>query len=537
MERVVVIGSGLSAVSALKRLVEKGIKPLVLDCGKRVPEQIEKKTKKLSNLSPSEWTADDRKEIMTNPTVFNSSSYPKKLSFGSDYFYSKSFGENFPPSSQAYGGFSVGWGSSSLPADNCDMNGWPIKQSDLLEHYKSILDTLPYSACDDGLSEAFPLLSNKACPLRLSKASHSLLQDMQKKSKRIKEKAAVFGQSRLLIEARSDHKNECRYCGSCMSGCAYGSIYKASDDLNKLIEMKLVDYRPNVFVQKLIEEKSTVKIIFINEFGSLVSLDCSRVFLGAGVVNSARIVAESKEMYNQSIPLLSTLGFIVPMGRIKRAKLEWPNINTEPGIFMEYKVPQLSNHWVHSQLTPVNELALIKLKLIRNGGLTKSLVKKRLFEHLVVATCNMHSDHGVECNLRLNKDVKTTTFEYSRGDTLNSKRSIKLAGRKLFSIMSSVGCYPVLKLGSSSIDSFGYHLGGSLPMKSLPTNENHTNILGSPKGWSRVHVIDSSTFPSIPGTTIGLIAMANARRIVDSVIVSKKTNPSKEEAMLSFSEE
>ena len=519
------IGSGLASVSAIKMLVEKGIKPLVLDCGKRLPAQIEKKIERLSNISLSEWTIDDRKEIMANPTIFNGSSYPKKLSFGSDYFYSTALGENFPPSSQAYGGFSTGWGSSSLPADNCDMIDWPIKQVDLLEHYKSILDTLPYSACDDGLSENFPLLSNKACPLRLSQASQSLMQDMQKKSKTIKSKSAVFGQSRLLIEARNGHKNECRYCGSCMSGCAYGSIYKASDDLSKLIDLKRVDYRPNIFVEKLIEGSSTVKIIFINEFGSLVSLECSRVFLGAGAVNSARIIAESKEIYNQDIPLLSTLGFIVPMGRIKKTKLEWPNINTEPGIFMEYKVPRLSNHWVHSQLTPVNELALIKLGLIRNGRLAKSFFKKKLFEHLVIATCNMHSNHGVENSLRLNKNRETNTFQFFGGDIQKSKYCIKAAGRKLFSIMSSVGCYPILKLMSSSINSFSYHLGGSLPMKSQPTNENHTNIWGCPKGWSKVHVIDSSTFPSIPGTTVGLIAMANARRIVNQTIISNYSQP------------
>ena len=53
-------------------------------------------------------------------------------------------------------------------------------------------------------------------------------------------------------------------------------------------------------------------------------------------------------------------------------------------------------------------------------------------------------------------------------------------------------------------------------MKHDPLEETDTNVLGNPKGWSRVHVIDSSVFPTIPGTTIGLLAMANAKRIVDN---------------------
>jgi choline dehydrogenase-like flavoprotein len=32
-----------------------------------------------------------------------------------------------------------------------------------------------------------------------------------------------------------------------------------------------------------------------------------------------------------------------------------------------------------------------------------------------------------------------------------------------------------------------------------------------------VHIVDTSTFPSLPGTTIGLMMMANAYRIVDKV--------------------
>jgi len=57
-----------------------------------------------------------------------------------------------------------------------------------------------------------------------------------------------------------------------------------------------------------------------------------------------------------------------------------------------------------------------------------------------------------------------------------------------------------------------------LPMRNTPVEETDTNILGSPKGWSRIHVIDSSIFPTLPGTTIGLLAMANAKRIVNNIV-------------------
>ena len=82
------------------------------------------------------------------------------------------------------------------------------------------------------------------------------------------------------------------------------------------------------------------------------------------------------------------------------------------------------------------------------------------------------------------------------------------------------GCYVLKPFVQNTISSGAYHIGGSLPMKLRPIKETDTNLLGCPKGWQKIHVIDSSTFPSLPGTSIGLIAMANAARIASAVRIS-----------------
>lgn len=56
-----------------------------------------------------------------------------------------------------------------------------------------------------------------------------------------------------------------------------------------------------------------------------------------------------------------------------------------------------------------------------------------------------------------------------------------------------------------------------LPMTEQPVKLTDTNLLGNPMGWNRIHIIDSSLFPSIPGTTVRLLAMANANRIASGV--------------------
>jgi choline dehydrogenase-like flavoprotein len=39
------------------------------------------------------------------------------------------------------------------------------------------------------------------------------------------------------------------------------------------------------------------------------------------------------------------------------------------------------------------------------------------------------------------------------------------------------------------------------------------DLQGRPTGFSRVHLVDASVFPSLPATTITLSVMANAHRI------------------------
>ena len=59
----------------------------------------------------------------------------------------------------------------------------------------------------------------------------------------------------------------------------------------------------------------------------------------------------------------------------------------------------------------------------------------------------------------------------------------------------------------------GWHFGGSIPMREKPKNINECYSNGEIKGIKGVFIIDSSAFPSIPGSSVALLSMANAYRI------------------------
>ena len=63
-----------------------------------------------------------------------------------------------------------------------------------------------------------------------------------------------------------------------------------------------------------------------------------------------------------------------------------------------------------------------------------------------------------------------------------------------------------------------YHVGGSFPMREKPSRWNETNKLGEFANWKNLHVVDSSTFPTLPSTTIGLLSKVMAYCITKKVL-------------------
>ena len=85
---------------------------------------------------------------------------------------------------------------------------------------------------------------------------------------------------------------------------------------------------------------------------------------------------QSKKLYKHEVRLQSTVAFVAPMLRMKRLPVDWPNANTLPGIFLEYKVNNLSNHWVHTQLSTTNEMVFEKLGIVPfKPGIIQSIKK------------------------------------------------------------------------------------------------------------------------------------------------------------------
>lgn len=518
--RVAVIGSGLSAIGAIKALRSRGIRPVVIDRGEQLDDARADKVASMAKRHPSQWTEQELHDLNDNQSLKDGSAIPKKLVFSSDYFYGKPSGaapvelnEHFPPFSYALGGFSAGWGAAVLPPQACDLSEWPVDAEELVLYCEKVLAGLPYSARDDGLSLNFPLLSSGCKSLRPSRAEHSLLSALERTSI-LKKGKIVFGQARLLVDAVGiDHG--CRYCGECMSGCVYGAIYKAGDEILALHNEGKIEYLSGHLVQRLAERDEEVVVTSIDAEGVQHRMRFDQVFLAAGAVNSTRLVLDSLNMFKQEARLLSRSGFVIPMLNLRGAPLDWPASNTQPGLFLELKGKWL-DRWVHVQISAENELVLRKLGVTATGNGVLARVKRFIASHVVILFVNYHSDHAGHYKLWLEPTANNTSASRLYSKHVRSLPQFKVwfaSWFRLLAVFLRIGCIPLFPL--AKLNSGAYHVGGTLPMKKNPLGNLETDTLGKLSAWKNIHIVDTSVFSSLPGTTVGLLTMANAYRIAD----------------------
>ena len=520
------MGTGLGGIGAIKALVRSGLTPVVLDVGESLPVDVAADMQFLRNKDPKSWTRDDLRRFTARRGSASSARVPRKSILGSEYFYGggdlraemgTDFKPGFPPYSEASGGFSAGWGAAFLPIHEDDMGGWPIDHYRLIDAMRQCVSGLPIHEPIDEIARVFPILgSGRGHARTLSRAEKRILGRLERVGEKSSGFSFVAGQSRLLTDFSDESDSRCRYCGHCSSGCVFGSIYKASDEVEELAKLGLIEYRRGLRVERIDSTDDGPVIRAWNlRSQKMESIESDRVFVAMGAVQSSVLFLRSMEMFDQPITIRQTGGFLQPLFSVGRLPLDWPDINTQSAIFAEFKVPKVSANWVHSQISPANELVLRRIGIHgrRSGGLG-SVVQRQAAEHLAMALVNIHSSFGPSFEVRIRNNSSRDSQVESRQVFSNESKEIhRVVSRSFLKLMRSAGFATTQLIQQGSTTVAGFHFGASMPMRLQPNSEFETDILGRPTGWSKVHFVDTSVLPSIPATTVGLLTMANGFRI------------------------
>jgi ferredoxin len=478
--KIAVIGAGPAGWAATSKLVELGHEVTVF-CG---------------DLSSED---DNLKEATSFSAKIN-----QKLLRGSDYPY-----RSFPAgplttqasvnlsSSYAFSGLSLVWGATMLPYSDQDLHGWPISTRDLDSGYNFIVDRIPVTGYLDPLKERYSTYFNQS-PLLPSKRVSTFFE----LAEQIQPGRFYIGHSRIAVKTTSSAAKGCNYCGQCLKGCPTEQIWSAPE-----LRDQKVKYKKNLRVLSVSECDERVSLETINAEGERSSFsNFDKLFIGAGNIETFRILAESRVVPAKTFNKDSAT-FFVPFFLSRKYGSPEKLKNTLSQAFIRYE--DKSPHSLQLQIYDYSEdLVDQARKILPFGKYLPASILRIPLSRLFVGIGYLDSARSSE--IEMQKDVN--------GDVqldigINRTKSQIDVVRKFFiqtaDIFTSLGLRPLIHFIQYALPGEGVHSGGWLPMGS------GSDLLGRPKGTQNIHLIDSSTFPSIPAGAITFTVMANAVRIVE----------------------
>lgn len=516
-------------MSAASALVDRGQSVTILDTGKTLEAENDRLRIRLSEAEPEQWDPRDVQLLKQGMTA-TTAGVRTKLVYASNYVYRDTDGARHLrfdnaklTRSFAAGGLSNVWGACIAPYPESEFSDWPFPASDLRSHYQSVLKLMPHSGRDDDLANRLPLYSDEYQKLPLSHQASEMLSSMKRHRTQLNDENIHFGVSRVAVDAvgqngTSGHGSGCRLCGLCLYGCPYGLIYSSLTTLEKFNDRAAIRHISGVYVEKLVEQNGGVRIM-ARELKSerTIEFEASQVFLGTGIIETARILLESMGRYDIPITVKHSDKFILPFLRYRAAKgVMTERLHTLSQLFMEIQDTELADESVHLQLYTYNDL--YRSALVHKAGFLYPILKypvRKVLERLIIFFGYIHSNVSSEIRLTVQSGIPASILLEGKPNPV-ANQITKRVVRKLWANRKFLGGVPIL--ASLGLPGDGNHSGGTFPMRRSP-GDMETDYLGRPTGFPHVHVVDASVFPSLAATTITLTAMANAHRIASQSIL------------------
>jgi choline dehydrogenase-like flavoprotein len=419
--------------------------------------------------------------------------------------------------SLAQGGLSNVWGAAIMPFFGGDIADWPLALDSLAKHYTAALQLTGLSARHDRLEQFFPLHTSELTELRPSRASQQVLAAMTRHRAALAAAQILFGHSRLAVRGKSAADEGCLYCRLCLYGCPYDFIYRSSHSVARLEQNPNFVYQPGVIVRSLRESPQGVEIAgYDRQSRQPLAWRCARAFLAAGAIPTTQILLRSLAAYDQTAWLKDSQYFIVPLllfRKVKGAAQESSQALSQ--IFLELLERDGSGVRAHVQLYSNSDFVSEAIASAF-GPLRRPLgfLVRNLQERILVAQGFCHSRLSSRIAVCLKRDGTRGDDRLELRAEINPSTRGMVRGLvfKMLRHSRQLGAMPLVPLLKITEPGRSFHAGGSFPMSAVPKGFQ-TDLLGRPPGWQRVHAVDATIFPSVPGTTITLSVMANAHRI------------------------
>ncbi len=504
-----VIGSGPVGVTAAHRILSLGNSCTMVSSGATLESEKNEMVVGLREKSFHQWSPHDMSlynELNTeDPRV--KSHVGSKQNFGSSFPYAPydSFSSidfkitsdaRFYPS-LAYGGLANVWGSICFPFSYND--NLKLRQPILPKHYEFLSSFLPISGKDDQLTRIYQLFSGNTSAVQVSNLGKSLRDKFN--AKKFDDEEVFGGSPRVAV--RTTGKLACQSCGLCATGCIWGSIWDAKEEIESLISKKEFSMIGGFVVDRIQQQNGFFEVI--SSRGE--KLICKNLFLAAGPVSTVILLQKSK-MLPEIVKLDDTQLTVVPCLSLFR-KQTHDNFVLSQFILNFQSGNSGSEFFV--QITGYNEDLARRAK----GYLPLLKVLPRnfldfIFRYIGIAMIFRNSDtSGKVVISRSANKVNVTTEDYSSKDRLAAKSS-----KRVFKILRQLRLIPIPVLAQVVGVGESYHIGNL-------TNKYGLRILdsqGAIENVPNLYILGSASLDYIAPGPVTYPAMANAVRIIDEVL-------------------
>ena len=512
-----VVGSGAAGVACSQALLECGATVVMLDAGIALEKSRRELVARMGVQPPQNWKVAQLKDFKAGIKA-GAKGIPLKLAYGSDYSYRETdlhlpadyLGVALRPS-LGRGGFSAVWGAAMMPYSEKDTADWPVRSRDLAEHYSAVAKLTGLSAVRDDLDKIFPLYAEPSAVLALSRQANILYTRLEKNRVALLASGIHFGRARTAVRADEDG---CVYCGLCMYGCPYGFIYNSEQTLRELQKNPNFTYQSDVIVTGLRETRKHAIITGYDRISrELLEFSADSVYLGAGVVATAKIVLQSLGLYDRPVQLKDSQYYLFPLLLTRSGgDVSHESLHTLSQLFVEIFDESVTPRSVHLQIYSYNDLIG---QAVRQsfGPLAKVLepLARALEKRILIVQGYLHSDHSSQIAVTLKKG-NPDRLQLSAELNPEVRPAIRRVLHKLRRHGRQFGAWPLAPMLQVAQPGRGFHNGSSFPMRANP-GELETDTLGRLRGWRRIHLVDASVLPDIPATQITFSVMANAHRI------------------------
>ncbi len=516
---VIVIGSGPAGAHAALALAEAGVSVHILDGGQSAPPElttpVEGTFMDVRKNDPDQWKLFLGTDYSGIPVSGLEGGLGGGMTSGNRSYVVRDAQNELPLTvengvviqSLATGGLGAAWGGASAYLDDDDLERMGLPAASMQRAYDEVSRLIGISG-----PATHPCVQPGVTP---DAHARQMLKRAEKQLKKLNRLNVTVSQphTALLTQPIGDRQP------TTLADMDYytdpgKSVYRPQYTIDDLKRFPHVSYTGGVVVQR-VEETPEGIVVFGHRIGDVHTVlrwTAKRVIVAAGTVNTARILLQSKDLFDTPIAFVAK-----PHSYI--ACLHRAMLGREPEA-RQLSLCQLivsDNHRRRdslrggcAQIYSYRSLLLFRLLGSIPFPIPEALGFLSLFSPaLVLADVRFPGTTADGHTLTLRRDNRHPSIHIRC--TTPDKRERRASLRKIRSALRTLGLFPVKTVNMPEASTS--HHAGTVPVSDDPSLPLSCDKHGRVNGMRNVYVADASMFRCLPALPHTLTIMANARRI------------------------